>query len=76
MGVQFLSDIPVGRRVRISAIQGNRQLNRRLLALGLTVGNEVEVLHHRSSGVVVAKEGNRVALGTGVADKLQVEELA
>ena len=76
MAVQHLSEMSVGQRVRISAILGGRQLSRRLLALGLTVGNEVEVLHHRSSGVVVAKDGNRVALGTGVAQKLVVEELA
>ena len=76
MGTKYLSDIPVGQRVRILSILGGRQLGRRLLALGLTVGNEVEVLHHRSSGVVVAKGGNRVALGTGVAEKLQVEELS
>lgn len=75
MGAQLLSRVPVGRRVRISAIQGGRQLSRRLLALGLTVGSEVEILHHRSSGVVVARDGNRVALGTGVADKLVIEEL-
>lgn len=50
-------------------------LTRRLLALGLTVGNEVEVLHHRNGGVVVAKDGNRVALGHGVAEKLIAREL-
>ena len=75
MGAQLLSSVPVGRRVRISSIQGGRQLNRRLLALGLTIGSEVEILHHRSSGVVVARDGNRVALGMGVADKLVIEEL-
>ena len=75
MGAVYLSEVPVGQRVRISTIQGDRQLIRRLLALGLTAGNEVEVLHHRSSGVVVGKDGNRVALGTGVADKLLIEEI-
>ena len=42
-------------------------------ALGLTVGSEVEILHHRGRGVVVGKQGNRVALGKGIAEKLQAE---
>ena len=46
---------------------------RRLLALGITQGNELEVLHHRGGGVVVGRDGNRVALGTGVAEKLEIE---
>ena len=75
MTAQLLSSVPAGQRVRISSIEGGRQLGRRLLALGLSIGSEVEVLHHRSSGVVVACGGNRVALGTGVANKLYIEEL-
>jgi ferrous iron transport protein A len=69
-----LSSVPVGRRVRLTAVNGGRQLMRRLLALGLSVGDEFEVLHHRGGGVVVGKNGNRVALGGGIADKLMIEE--
>jgi len=65
-----LSDTPVGRKVRLVAINGGKQLTRRLLSLGLSVGSELEVLHHRGRGVVVAKQGNRVALGKGIAEKL------
>ena len=65
----------MGRKVRLVAIHGGRSLARRLLALGLTVGSELEILHHRGRGVVVGKEGNRVALGKGIAEKLQAEIL-
>jgi ferrous iron transport protein A len=68
-----LSETPVGQRVRLVAIDGGRQLTLRLLSLGLTLGSEVEILHHRGRGVVVAKQGNRVALGGGIADKLHAE---
>ncbi len=71
----MLSTVPVGRKVRLISIQGGRKLIRRLIALGITQGNELEVLHHRSGGVVVGKDGNRVALGAGVADKLVIEVL-
>ena len=75
MPSQPLSETPVGHKVRLVAIDGGRKLTRRLLALGLTLGSEVEVLHHRSRGVVVAKQGNRVALGRGIAEKLRAEIL-
>ncbi len=71
----MLSDIPVGKRVKLVSIQAGRQLARRLLAMGLSVGSEFEVLHHRGRAVVVGDEGNRVALGAGIAEKLVVEEV-
>ncbi len=75
MAKKMLSTVPVGKKVRLISIQGGRKLTRRLIALGITQGNELEVLHHRSGGVVVGKDGNRVALGAGVADKLVIEVL-
>ena len=63
----------MGRKVRLVAIDGGRQLVRRLLSLGLSVGAEIEILHHRGSGVVVARQGNRVALGKGIAEKVYTE---
>ena len=70
-----LSEIQTGETVRLVSIDGNRQLVRRLLSLGITLGVEVEVLHHRGQGVVIGKNGNRVALGKGIVDKLQAEKI-
>lgn len=75
MSAKTLSDFLVGQRVRLVAVDGGRDLVRRLLSLGLSIGAEVEVLHHRGRGVVVARDGNRVALGRGVAEKLRAEVL-
>lgn len=69
----MLSNVPIGKKVRLIAIDGNRMLVRRFLSLGLSLGSEIEILHHRGRGVVVAKQGNRVALGGGMAEKLQAE---
>ncbi len=68
-----LSHLAVGTRAKITKITANRFIVRRLLGLGLRVGSEISVLHHRGRGVVVAAEGNRIALGDGVTDKLQIE---
>lgn len=64
-----------GAHVRITDIQGDRLFARRLLSLGLRVGSEVDILHRRGRGIVVFSDGNRVALGANVADKLIVEPL-
>ena len=75
MSTHSLSDTPIGQKVRLVEIDGGKQLARRLLALGLTVGSEIEVLQHRGRGVVVAKEGNRVALGKGITEKIRAVRL-
>lgn len=68
-----LNQATIGQTVRLASIDGNRQLSRRLLSLGLSLGAEVEILHHRGRGVVVGRGANRVALGSGIAEKLLVE---
>ena len=70
-----LNKIPVGQKVRLNAINGGKQLTRRLMSLGISLGSEFEVINHRSNGVVLARDGNRVALGAGVSEKLLVEIL-
>ncbi len=73
--IRPMTEIPVGRRARLVKIEGGRELTRRLLGLGLSINDEVEVLQHRGRGVVVARGGNRIALGGGVAEKLMAELL-
>lgn len=74
-GISTLGQLAVGSRAKITKIAANRFIVRRLLGLGLRVGSEVSVLHHRGKSVVVASGGNRIALGDGVTDKLQIELL-
>ena len=73
--LEALAALPVGGRARIARVDGGRGLARRLLGLGLRVGSEVAVLHHRGRGVVVASGDTRVALGGGIAGKLWVEPI-
>ena len=65
-----LNELPIGQRTRLVRVVGGQRLKRRLLALGLSIGGEVEIVQRRGGGVVLARGGNRVALGAGVAQKL------
>lgn len=68
-----LSDMPVGQRLRLVRVDGGQRLKRRLLALGISVGGEAELVQRRGGGVVLAQGGNRVALGAGIARRIYVE---
>jgi ferrous iron transport protein A len=70
-----LNQLTVGQRMRLVRVEGGMRLQRRLLALGLSIGGELELVQRRDGGVVVARGANRVALGEGVAHKLFAEVL-
>jgi len=64
-----------GHSGRIASIEGDNQLVRRMLSLGLRVGTVVDMLKHRGHSVVIQNAGTRVALGPSIAEKLLVEPL-
>jgi len=64
-----------GHSGRIASIEGDNQLVRRMLSLGLRVGTVVDMLKHRGHSVVIQNAGTRVALGPSIAEKLFVEPL-
>ena len=62
-----------GQRLRITGHQGGRMLRARLLALGLNLGQEVEVLQNNRGLIIIGINGGRVALGRGISQKILVE---
>ncbi|WP_295408442.1 FeoA family protein [uncultured Thiocystis sp.] len=67
-----LSELPHDTPARLAEIRGGRHLTRRLMALGLRQGSLLRVVQHRSQGLVLASGEARIAVGTGIADKLWV----
>jgi ferrous iron transport protein A len=68
-----LAEIPAGRRVRITGYRGGRMLRARLLAMGLNLGREVEVIQNNRGLIIVGVNGGRVALGRGISQKILAE---
>jgi ferrous iron transport protein A len=68
-----LAEIPAGRRVRITGHRGGRMLRARLLAMGLNLGREVEVIQNNRGLIIVGVNGGRVALGRGISEKILAE---
>jgi len=54
----------------ITHIEGDRDLKKKLISLGIRKGQQVEVLHQRHNGVVILSHGSRVALGANIAAQI------
>jgi ferrous iron transport protein A len=68
-----LAETPAGQRVRITGHRGGRMLRARLLAMGLNLGREVDVLQNNRGLIIVGINGGRVALGRGISQKILAE---
>jgi ferrous iron transport protein A len=68
-----LAEIPAGQRVRITGHRGGRMLRARLLAMGLNLGREIEVIQNNRGLIIVGVNGGRVALGRGISQKILAE---
>ncbi|MHB8070194.1 MAG: FeoA family protein [Desulfobaccales bacterium] len=68
-----LAQVPSGQRVRITGYQGGRMFRARLLALGLNLGREVDILQNNRGLIIVGLNGGRVALGKGISQKVLTE---
>jgi ferrous iron transport protein A len=69
----LLAEFEAGRRVRIIGHRGGRMLRARLLAMGLNLGREVEVIQNNRGLIIVGINGGRVALGRGISQKILAE---
>ena len=61
-----------GEKLVINGVQSGKGLNRKLMEQGLRPGKLVTVMQKRSGGFILATEGQRIALGAGLAQKLYV----
>lgn len=68
-----LAEMPTGQRVRITGYRGGRMLRARLLAMGLNLGREVDILQNNRGLIIVGINGGRVALGKGISQKILAE---
>ena len=70
-----LTMVSPGERVRMIAIRGGHTVRKRLADLGLTPGTVLQVVQANVHGplIIAVKNDARLALGRGMAHKIQVE---
>jgi Fur family transcriptional regulator, ferric uptake regulator len=68
-----LSDTPRGERLVIARIDGGPMARARLMAMGLRIGDRVDVITNSGQGqLVIGVDYKRIVLGRGLAGKLLV----
>lgn len=72
-----LLDAPKGKRMRIINYHGGIGVSQKLRQLGLSPGHVVKILRYAPMGgpVMVDVEGRSVAIGRGIASRVEVEAL-
>ena len=69
-----LSEAPKGERLTIARLDGGPMARARLMAMGLRIGDEVDVITNSGHGqLVVGVDYKRIVLGRGMARKLMVQ---
>ena len=69
----MLSDGIVGSTYLVSSMHLPEKLQKRLEALGMTVGTPVSVLNRKGKGILIVKfRGTRFALGTSISRNIEV----
>jgi Fe2+ transport system protein FeoA len=70
-----LTMIPTGNKVRIISLDGGRGMQERLVSMGLGPGSRIEVVKKGAPGpFIVALRDCRLAVGTGMAQRIMVTE--
>ncbi len=72
--MKSLLDVKPNIQLKIIAIEGGKEVRKRLSALGIGVGSFVTILRNApfSGPIVLEHNGSRTVIGKGIASKIQV----
>lgn len=69
-----LSEVGIGKKVLLNNMHYGLNLKKKLHDMGLTAGVEFSIVSKTNAGPIIIKvRGSRVALGRGIAEKIDVE---
>lgn len=70
----MLSKSDIGKTYVVTAMDLPDRIQRRMEALGLTLGTPLTVLNSKGKGILIVKfRGTRFALGNRITEKIEVE---
>ena len=67
-----LTALTAGEEGRVKAIRAGRQATKRLYEMGFNTGALVKVVKNDAGPVIVSLKGNKIALGRGLASKVEL----
>lgn len=69
---QRLTELPAGDLGKVKTIRAGRQATKRLYEMGFNTGALVKVVKNDAGPVIVSLKGNKIALGRGLASKVEL----
>ncbi|HZJ88898.1 MAG TPA: FeoA domain-containing protein [Sphaerochaeta sp.] len=70
----YLTNLRKGEKGRVHAIDAGKQATKRLYEMGFNTSARVTVIKNDAGPVIVSINGNKVALGRGLADKVLLQK--
>ncbi len=70
-----LTGLTKGQEGRIEGIQAGRRATKRLYEMGFHTGARVRIAKNDAGPVIVSFRGNKIALGRGLASKIEVSRI-
>ena len=58
---------------RVKSIEAGRCATRRLYEMGFNIGAPIKVIKNDAGPIIVSLAGNKIALGRGLAEKINLE---
>lgn len=72
--IRYLSEVKSGDLVTVKNIDSGCEMYHRILELGILPGTKLKILQNTQNGpIIFEKNGSRMLLGRGMAQKIQVE---
>lgn len=71
--VKGLLSLKKGDAGKVNSINAGREATRRLFEMGFNIGAPVKILKNDIGPVIVSLAGNKIALGRGLASKIDLD---
>ena len=70
---KYLATLKKGDSGKVKLIYAGRCATRRLYEMGFNIGAPIRIIKNDSGPVIVSINGNKIALGRGLAEKIMLE---
>ena len=68
-----LSHARPGDLVRVTNVNANKQLKKRLVSMGVLINSRLQVIQRRGGATVVGFDASRIAIGSGMSQNIMVQ---
>lgn len=68
-----LSRARPGDLVRVTNVNANKQLKKRLVSMGVLINSRLQVIQRRGGATVVGFDASRIAIGSGMSQNIMVQ---